>query len=153
MGPFRLCYIHDFCTLYLRQSLLLVNGVCGQEIKHIPILQILCPGLKIVTPNFKCAYLSLSNKHAHICQFVGTVLRAFFQMPWRAWNILQDFRSNTLQTWNRVSFTIPRLIVRRFTKFGFSNTLYSGRSIRSCLSLYSVCAIWGQPHCMRGTVS
>ena len=37
-------------------------------------------------------------QHAHI-RFVGTVSRAFFPIPW---NLLQDFRSVILQTWNWV---------------------------------------------------
>ena len=79
-----------------------------------------------------------------------------------SWNIPQDFRFIILQIWNLVALLIPRLRGLRFTKLllllllllvFFSTLWYSGGSILSCRSLYSVFAIWERPHSMWGTVS
>ena len=127
-------YVHDFVffqNITLVSSFSRLMEYAARKSNTTSILLTLCPGYKLFTPNFKSAYLSLLNivhcsfdyepflfhfvQHAHI-RLVGSVSRAFFQMPW---NIPQDFRFIILQTWSRVALLIPRLRVLRFTKFVF----------------------------------
>ena len=110
------------------------------------VLAGIVPGMQTVPSLMNHSFFTLSNTliSGLLAPFLGHL---FFQMPW---NIPQYFRFVVLQTWNRVALLIPRMRVLRFTKFVFFQyrLWYSGRSILSCLSLYSVCAIWEQPHSM-----
>lgn len=135
----------------------------------------LCPGYKLLTPKLKFAYLSLLNiVHPCIVPDTHTVpsimYHSFFILSSaHISGLLAPFFEH-FSRWNGISRNNFAL---SFSKHGtwwlclyqgrefsdsqnsyFSSMLwYSGRSIRSCLSLKSVCAIFEQPHRMWDTVS
>ena len=138
----------------------------------------LCPGYKLVTPKLKFAYFSLINivLAIYICIVPGThtvpsiMYHSLFIL---SCTLISGLLAPFLGHFSRCNGISRNNFALSFSKHGtwwlclyqsreFSDSLnsyfssmlwYGGRSIRSCLSLKTVCAIFEQPRRMWDTVS
>ena len=139
------------------------------------ILLTLCPEYKLLTPILKSAYLSLLN--IVLADFVPVKQTFPSMMNHSLFTLSSTLISGLLAPFlgyfSRCHGISHKTFAFSFSRHGtgwlclyhdreswdslnsnFSNILwYSGCSIRSCLSFYSVCAILEQPHSIWGTVS